>query len=148
MWRNKDPKIRNKKNLLVFQASIYQRYMLNHHHADQEKIADLERQVWQKHSSSTCCLGSDFVNPRVLQRYYSIHPQIKDNVFYSLYPPQGFTRSLTWFWRPSSNFLVRKMCNRYLLGFTGFAATFATTFLPRSRSLHKTLRMQSGTLHI
>ncbi|MEQ2169448.1 hypothetical protein GOODEAATRI_025338 [Goodea atripinnis] len=26
------------------QASLYQRYMLNHHHADQEKIADLERQ--------------------------------------------------------------------------------------------------------
>ncbi|KAM4599792.1 centrosomal protein of 55 kDa-like [Fundulus diaphanus] len=27
------------------QASLYQRYMLNHHHADQEKIADLERQL-------------------------------------------------------------------------------------------------------
>ncbi|MEQ2288621.1 hypothetical protein AMECASPLE_024572, partial [Ameca splendens] len=27
------------------QASLYQRYMLNHHHADQEKIADLERQI-------------------------------------------------------------------------------------------------------
>ncbi|PWA25973.1 hypothetical protein CCH79_00001683 [Gambusia affinis] len=26
------------------QASLYQRYMLNYHHADQEKIADLERQ--------------------------------------------------------------------------------------------------------
>ncbi|KAM4730162.1 centrosomal protein of 55 kDa-like [Anableps anableps] len=27
------------------QASLYQRYMLNHHHADKEKIADLERQI-------------------------------------------------------------------------------------------------------
>ncbi|XP_014843049.1 PREDICTED: centrosomal protein of 55 kDa-like isoform X1 [Poecilia mexicana] len=27
------------------QASLYQRYMLNHHHADQEKISELERQI-------------------------------------------------------------------------------------------------------
>ncbi|XP_054885520.1 centrosomal protein of 55 kDa-like isoform X2 [Poeciliopsis prolifica] len=27
------------------QASLYQRYMLNYHHADQEKITDLERQI-------------------------------------------------------------------------------------------------------
>lgn len=37
------------EKLLSNQANLFQRFMLNRHHADQEKIADLERQVWQAH---------------------------------------------------------------------------------------------------